>query len=86
MAGVAIWYLLNMHQNQQLNSTVLVFALFITSLGSTDLVPQIIKHNLIRAYALKALPCFVVWLILIYNVAFKKEKELQTPELVKSKS
>ena len=82
MVGVSIWFVTNWHRHKKWYIIVLVAALFITSLGSTDLVPQFIKHNIIRAYALKALPCFIVWLILIYDVAFKSKSELQTPELL----
>jgi choline-glycine betaine transporter len=81
MVGVAIWYVTNMHKQSSFYIIVLVFAIFITSLCSTDLVPQVIKHDIVRKYALKALPCFVVWLIIIYNVAFKKEEELKAPVL-----
>jgi hypothetical protein len=79
MAGVAIWFVINMHEKSTFNTIVLIFALFTTSLASTDLVPQFIKHDIVRRYALKALPCFIVWLILIYNVAFKKAESLRTP-------
>jgi Glycosyltransferase family 87 len=81
MVGVAVWYVINMRRQSSFYIIVLVFALFITSLCSTDLVPQFIKHDIVRKYALKALPCFVVWLIIIYNVAFKKEEELKSPVL-----
>lgn len=79
MAGVAIWYVINIHEKSVFNNIVLIFALFTTSLASTDLVPQFIKHDIVRRYALKALPCFIIWLILIYNVAFKKAESLRTP-------
>lgn len=81
--GVAIWYVLNMHKVSVFEIFTLVFVLIVTSLSSTDLVPQIIKHNVIRTYALKALPCFVVWLIIIYNVAFKKDEFLTPHPLLK---
>lgn len=81
IVGVAIWYVINMHKKLKSDIIVLVSVLLITSLSSTDLVPQIIKHNIIRTYALKALPCFIVWLILIYNVSFKKDDELHSPVL-----
>lgn len=61
-----------------LNDIVLVTVLFITSLSSTDLIPEFIKTNIVRAYALKALPCAVVWLLLIYKVTFEKEETLNT--------
>lgn len=86
MVGVAIWYSINQNDKNKINNVVLIFAIFVTSLASTDLVPQFIKHDIVRAYALKALPCFVVWLILIYNVGFKKEADLQTPVVVSIKN
>ncbi|GEO10498.1 glycosyltransferase family 87 protein [Segetibacter aerophilus] len=82
--GVAIWFVLNMHRATAYEIAALVFVLIVTSLSSTDLVPQIIKHNIIRTYALKALPCLVVWLMIIYNVGFKKEATLQSPNVVPS--
>lgn len=81
MVGVGIWYAVNLHKKNTLNTAVLVFALFTTSLASTDLVPQIIKNDIVRRYALKALPCFIVWLILIYNLAFQKEDAFDTQQL-----
>ncbi|HKG68942.1 MAG TPA: glycosyltransferase family 87 protein [Segetibacter sp.] len=81
MVGVGIWYAINMQEKNVFNTAVLVFALFTTSLASTDLVPQIIKNDIVRRYALKALPCFIVWLILIYNLGFQKEDAFERQEL-----
>jgi choline-glycine betaine transporter len=81
MVGVGIWYAINMPEKNVFNTAVLVFALFTTSLASTDLVPQIIKNDIVRRYALKALPCFIVWLILIYNLVFQKEDAFERQEL-----
>jgi hypothetical protein len=80
--GVAIWFALNMHRATVYEITVLVFVLLVTSLSSTDLVPQMIKHDIIRTYALKALPCFVVWLMILYKVCFKKAAALQSPNVL----
>lgn len=81
MVGVGIWYAVNMQKKNTINSAILIFALFTTSLASTDLVPQIIKNDIVRRYALKALPCFIVWLILIYNLAFQKEDAFDAQQL-----
>lgn len=80
MVGVGTWYAINMPKKNVFNTAVLVFALFTTSLASTDLVPQIIKNDIVRRYALKALPCFIVWLILIYNLVFQKEDAFERQE------
>ena len=80
MVGVGTWYAINMPTKNVFNTAVLVFALFTTSLASTDLVPQIIKDDIVRRYALKALPCFIVWVILIYNLGFQKEDAFERQE------
>lgn len=71
VVGVAIWYILQPKKSAWVIG-MLVFVLLVTTLSATDLCPEYIKHNIIRAYALKTLPCFIVWLILIWEVAFKK--------------
>jgi hypothetical protein len=77
VVGVAIWYIL---QEKKLPWVIamLVFMLLFTTLSATDLCPEYLKYHFIRAYALKALPCFIVWLILIAEVSFKKFDPLIT--------
>ena len=68
MAGVGIWYVLQPSPKSLAVSIALVFALIITSFSPTDLFPHYINVHYVRAYSLKALPCFVVWLWLITTV------------------
>lgn len=81
VTGVALWYVLNMHRKNILNTLALIMTFLLTSLSATDLCPYYLKHYIILAYALKALPCFIVWLILIWNVAFAKEDSFNSPVL-----
>lgn len=83
MVGVGIWYVTGFHKHSVLDHFMLAFAIFTTTLCTTDLVPRIIRHDLVASYALKALPCFIVWLMLIYNVSFAKDAALQSPAIVK---
>lgn len=85
MVGVGLWFVVNMHKKSMFFTIALIFALFVTTFGSTDLVPQFIKHNVIRAYALKALPCFIVWFIAIYHVAFAKSESLTSPAVIQNR-
>lgn len=70
MTGVGIWFVL---QNKPDGPVifVIILALLLTSLSSSDLFPKWIKDHVVRPYALKALPCFIVWLWLMTNVFFK---------------
>ena len=38
--------------------------------------PQFIRTNLIRPYSLKALPCFIVWLVLVFQLLTKDFSQL----------
>jgi len=67
LSGVAIWFTISNRKNHW-NIALLIFTIVITSLSSTDLFPQYIKQNFIARYALKALPCFLVWGVLIWKL------------------
>ena len=80
MVGAGIWYVLYKHPGKPIIFT-LIFVLILTSLSSTDLFPKYLQTHYVRVFALKALPCFIIWLWLIKNVAYKnflKENKLQS--------
>jgi len=54
---------------------LLVFAFIVTSLSPTDIIPSSAR-TFIRLYALKALPCVLIWFYILYQmftVDFKKK-------------
>ena len=67
VTGVAIWFILCNRKNYW-NIALLIFVLIITTLSSTDLFPHYIQRNLIAKFAVKALPCFLVWEVLIWKL------------------
>jgi hypothetical protein len=69
VSGVAIWFILSNSKNHW-NIALLVFVILFTTLSSTDLFPHYIQRNLITKFALKALPCFIVWIVLIWKLLF----------------
>jgi hypothetical protein len=68
VAGVAIWYVLNYKQQPKFCNSILLLVFMLTILSATDLCPDYLKSHFIRPYSLKALPCFIVWCILIVDV------------------
>lgn len=68
MAGVAIWWIVQKRPYSVAIKSALILAIVLTSLSATDLFPHYVKDHFIRAYSLKALPCFVVWCIGIYQL------------------
>ena len=68
IAGVAIWWIVQKKPYTTLILSALIFAIVLTSLSATDLFPHYIKDHFVIAYSLKALPCFVIWCIGIYQL------------------
>jgi Glycosyltransferase family 87 len=64
--GIAISFVV--FPQNKLIIALLVFALLLTSLSTTDLFPRYVRNNYIRPYSLKALPCFMVWVYLVLNL------------------
>lgn len=65
--GVGIWFMNLKRPVTNLEIGLLIFALIITSLSPSDLFPKYINKTYIKPYALKALPCFVIWLRIVYE-------------------
>jgi hypothetical protein len=70
MVGVAIWFIIQSRENTKLSTGLLVFAYILTCLSPTDLIPHYIKEHFIRPYSLKALPCFIIWLVIAIQLIF----------------
>lgn len=65
--GVAIWYVNLKKPVTGLQIALLVFAFILTSLSPSDIFPRSIKNEYVVKYALKALPCLLVWLYIVYE-------------------
>jgi hypothetical protein len=70
--GVAVWFMNLERTVSKLEIGLLVFALIITSLSPSDLFPKFINREYIKPYALKALPCFIIWLKIIHETLTRK--------------
>jgi hypothetical protein len=66
--GVAIWYVNLDRPITAYERFLLIFALTLTGFGASDLMPPYIRVNYVNPYALMALPCFVIWLKIIYEM------------------
>ncbi|MCW3088854.1 MAG: hypothetical protein JWQ78_2240 [Sediminibacterium sp.] len=71
VTAVGAWYVIQDDSHRGLNRILLVFVLLLTSLSSTDLFPRYIRQHWILPYSLKALPCFIVWCVLMYQLLAK---------------
>lgn len=66
-AGVAIWFMVQQNPKKGWIITLFIFAFILTSLSPTDIFPRAVKE-FIRLYSLKALPCVIIWLTIIYQM------------------
>ena len=74
LAGVAIWFIAVPWRRTSLDIALIIFVFIITSLSPTDIFPTYIKQAIIQPYALKALPVFIVWIKLSYEMCTKDYK------------
>jgi len=68
LLGVAIWYTAAPWKRNKLDLILLVFTFILTTLSPTDLIPYYIRAEIIRPYALKALPSTLIWFKLCYEL------------------
>lgn len=71
LLGVAIWYTAAPWKRSRFDLILLVFAFILTTLSPTDIIPHYIRAEIIRPYALKALPSALVWFKLCYELYTK---------------
>ena len=69
--GVAVWYVAVPWKRTRWDVALMVFAFILTSMSPSDLFPAFIRKEWVQPYALKALPCVIIWLKLTYELCFK---------------
>lgn len=74
LVGVAIWFIIQEKRNS-IQYLLLFFVIILTSLSATDLFPKNLFNDYVRPYSLKALPCFIIWCILIVQLFTRKFSE-----------
>lgn len=66
--GVALWYVAAPWKRTGWDVALMVFVFILSSMSPSDLFPAYIRKHYVQPYALKALPCVLVWLKLIYEM------------------
>jgi hypothetical protein len=70
--GVAVWFAGQCSPVPPGWVTCLLIAVIVfTSFSTTDLFPHYVSHTFFIGYSLKALPCFIVWIVIICQLLFK---------------
>lgn len=71
ITGVAVWFTQQKQPYSKIVIALFVFAIVFSSFSTSDLLPHFIRVFW-KTYALKALPCFLVWLYLVYQILSEK--------------
>lgn len=72
-AGVAIWFAIQ-EEKTKWTWFLFIFAMILTSFSPSDLIPKFLRETYVKPYALKALPCIIIWFQIIYELmTIKKE-------------
>ena len=83
-AGAGIWFMNLERPVTPFEIFLLVFALILTSLSPSDLFPKYLRVHYVLPYKLKALPCVLIWLKIIYETATRKfDEEREYNKVVK---
>ena len=67
VTGAALWFIIQEKPISIYVKSILGLLFLLTILSPTDLIPPYIRINIILAYSLKALPCFMIWCWLIIS-------------------
>jgi len=75
LLGAAIWYITAPWQRSGWDVALMVFAFVLTSMSPSDLFPRALRVSLVQPYALKALPCAVIWFKLTWEMCTRDYRQ-----------
>jgi hypothetical protein len=76
VTGASIYFVIQQRPLSRWNMFLFGFMFLFTCLSPTDIFPRFIRKEFIQPYALKALPCFLIWLTIIYKMMLKATFDL----------
>jgi hypothetical protein len=66
MAGAALWFIASKKKYLRLSMIIIVF--IFTGLSATDLFPYDIRENFIKPFAIKVLPCIMLFFFILFDL------------------
>lgn len=79
--GVAIWYVASPWKRSKWDIALMVFAFILTSFSPSDLFPAYLRKEFVQPYALKALPCAMIWFKLSYEMLCKDYGKMEEAKI-----
>lgn len=73
LTGVALWFV--KAEKNALNVALFISAFVLTTLSPTDLFPKYLRREFVEPLVLKAVPCILIWLKIIYDMLTLKRQD-----------
>lgn len=70
VVGVMMWFFLQ-KERTPVTIGLLLLVIILTCFSTSDLFPKYVKEHFIHKYSLKAVPCIIVWIRIIYELLTK---------------
>lgn len=80
MTGVALWFVQS--EKNILNIILFVSAFILTTLSPTDIFPKYLREEFVKPYTLKAFPCILIWIKIIFDMIMQKKENYATQHFV----
>ncbi len=71
LGGIAIWFV--MGEKNLIRKSIMIAAFILVALSPTDLFPPYLRTHFINPYSLKALMPVIIWLIVTWELLFRKD-------------
>ena len=78
LTGVSIWFVIQPRPYSGWNLFLIIFGIVVSSFAPSDLFPNALYREIIRPYALQALPCTLIWLTIVYEMIIRKSNNYLT--------
>jgi len=82
--AICTWYILQQHTKKV--NALFIFALLVTSFSYSDLLTPWFREHIARPYSIKALPGFIIWLIIVWQILTKQFLSVEKHRLLLQKA
>lgn len=86
VSGAMLWLFLQDNPFSTGNIILLIALLLLTGLGSTDAIPKFIRKSVVVPLQLNVWPCAIAWILMSYQMLFKKFKDPEYMTVMQSSS
>jgi len=80
MSGVGLWFFVQ--EKTRLNTILVVLAFVFTSLSPTDVFPRSLSASVFEPYAIKVVPCILIWLKITYDLVSGAGRPRPAPRIM----